>query len=190
MDYPHLPFPSEQAWEAWLQKNGSISQGIWMKLAKKQSGIPSLSYTEALDVALCHGWIDGQKQKLDDLYWLQKFTPRRPRSGWSKVNCGKVEALIAAGRMQPTGFKEIEAAKADGRWDNAYHSQSSAEIPTDFAEALATSPKAKAFFETLKKSDRYPFLYRIQTTKRPENRARKIAEYVAMLESGKTFRLI
>jgi len=180
-DYSTLTFASPSDWEKWLTHHHGSINGVWLKLAKKDSGIPTVTYAEALEVALCWGWIDGQKQKFDDTYWLQKFTPRRARSGWSKVNCGKVERLITSGHMQPAGLKEVEAAKADDRWDNAYSSQSTALVPEDFAEALAKSPTAEAFF---------PFLYRIQTTKKPENRAVKIAKYIEMLERGELFHLI
>ncbi|WP_212830933.1 YdeI family protein [Catellatospora sp. TT07R-123] len=177
-----IEFPSAEAFEQWVVTHGDV-QGLWLKLAK---GVPgALNYAQALDVALCHGWIDGQKRALDEAYWLQKFTPRRARSPWSKVNRAKVEALIAAGRMRPGGQAEVDRAKGDGRWDAAYDSPRTAEVPADLAEALAADPAAAAFFATLNSTNRFSILYRVQEAKRPETRARRIAQYVAMCAEGR-----
>ena len=153
-----------------------------MKLAKKDSGIASVTYDEAVEAALCYGWIDGQKKGFDEQYWLQKFTPRGPKSIWSKINTVKAEKLIASGEMKLSGLKAIEAAKNDGRWDAAYESQKNISIPEDFQVALDKNKKAKAFFATLKSSERYSFLFRIHTAKKPETRAKRIQQFVEMLE--------
>ena len=172
--------------DAWLLENGAESDGIWLKFAKKASGISSVVYAEALEVALCHGWIDGQARRLDDEHYLQRFTPRRARSKWSKRNRGIAEELIAQGRMHPAGLAEVERARADGRWDEAYESATTATVPDDFAQALAARPEALEFFESLGSTKRYSFLYRIRDAKRPETRARRIAQYVELLAQGKT----
>jgi uncharacterized protein YdeI (YjbR/CyaY-like superfamily) len=185
-DLPVLPFESAEAWEAWLREEHERSPGVWLKLAKKGSGIASVTYDEALHAALCHGWIDGQKQSLDDEYWLQKFTPRRGRSVWSKRNREKVAELIEAGRMQPAGLRQVELAKEDGRWEAAYDSPSTATVPEDFQRELDRNPAAAEFFGTLSSQNRYAILWRIQTAKKPETRARRIAELVAMLSARKT----
>ena len=185
-DYPILQFADSGAWEDWLRISHDTSDGVWLKIAKKASGINSVDYAGALEAALCYGWIDGQKRALDEQFWLQKFTPRRPRSVWSKVNCERVESLIAAGRMQPAGFREIESAKADGRWEAAYHSQSTAAVPDDLQAALNANPEAKAFFATISRGNRYAILYRIQDAKRPETRARRIEQFVQMLAEHRT----
>jgi uncharacterized protein YdeI (YjbR/CyaY-like superfamily) len=182
---PVLAFESAEAWDAWLAEHHAASPGIWLKIAKKGAGIPSVDYSQALDVALCHGWIDGQKGGHDDRYWLQRFTPRTPASKWSRHNTQRVEALMRAGRMRPAGLREVERAKADGRWDAAYHSQSTATVPEDLAAALAQDERASAFFATLDSANRYAILYRIADAKRPETRARRIATYVAMLAEHK-----
>lgn len=181
-----LQFADLTSWEKWLEQNAD-SPGIWMKIAKKGAEEETIGYPEALEGALAFGWIDGQKKGLDDNHWLQRFTPRRPNGIWSKINTEKAEALIGAGRMRPAGLKEVERAKSDGRWQSAYRGQSTIEIPDDFAEALSTNAKASAFFEGLSKTKRYPFLFRIQNVKKPETRARKIADFVKMLEQGKSF---
>jgi uncharacterized protein YdeI (YjbR/CyaY-like superfamily) len=178
---PILPFATWQDWEAWLAEHHTDTEGIWLKIAKKETGIASVSYAEALDSALCYGWIDGQKASFDDQYWLQKFTPRRSKSMWSKVNCGKVTALIDAGRMQPAGLRQIELAKADGRWDAAYSSQSKIAIPDDFQHALDNNQPAQDFFNTLNSANRYAVLYRIQTAKKPETRTARIQKLIEML---------
>ena len=185
-DYPVLFFADPGAWEEWLDANHPDASGVWLKFAKKGTGIDSLNYAGALEVALCYGWIDGQSKRIDDVYYLQKFTPRRSRSKWSKVNRDKVAALIAAGRMQPAGQAEIDRAKADGRWDAAYDPPSKATVPDDLQVALAANPAAAAFFATLKGSNRYGILFRLQDAKRPETRARRIATFVDMLSRGET----
>jgi uncharacterized protein YdeI (YjbR/CyaY-like superfamily) len=179
---PILPFASPREWEAWLDEHHRTSKGLWLKIAKKGSGIDSLDYAEALDVALCHGWIDGQKAPFDDTYWLQRFTPRGPRSKWSKVNVDKALALIESGRMKPAGLAAIEQAQGDGRWEQAYDSQSKATVPEDLQRELDRNPEAAEFFATLNSVNRYAVLYRIHEAKKPETRARRIEKFVAMLE--------
>jgi len=183
-DLPVLFFTDQPEWEQWLAEHFTEPNGVWLKFAKKGSGIVSLSYDPALNVALCYGWIDGQTKSLDETYYLQKFTPRRPKSTWSKRNVGIVEQLIKEGKMQPAGQAAIDAAKADGRWDLAYDSASNMTMPKDLQVALDANPKAKAFYETLNKTNNYSILWRIQTAKRPETRAARIEELVAMLERG------
>lgn len=183
---PVLSFHGAAAMEAWLEREGAASAGFWLRLFKKGSGVASVTRDEAIDAALAFGWIDGQLDRYDEASWLIRFTPRKPRGKWSQVNVGRVEALAAAGRIRPAGLAEIEAAKADGRWAAAYAPQSRAEVPPDLAAALAASPAASAFFATLKGANRYAVLYRIGAAKKPETRARKIAEFVAMLERGET----
>jgi len=185
LDLPVLPFPSDRAWEAWLAKNHAASPGIWLKFAKKGSGIPSVYYPQALEVALCYGWIDGQLKSLDERYYLQRFTPRRPKSKWSKINCTKATGLIDAGRMKPAGLRQVEAARADGRWDSAYGSPSTITVPPDLRAALEKNPKAKAFFATLTGRNRYAILYRLYDAKRPETRAKRIAQFIEMLSAEK-----
>lgn len=182
MELPILPFPNKKKWAEWLAREHDKSAGMWLKIAKKDTGIASLTYEEALDVALCYGWIDGQKKGFDDQYWLQKFTPRGPRSIWSKINTEKVERLIASGEMKPAGLKAIELAKQDGRWDAAYASQKNISIPEDFQAALNKNRKAKEFYATLNSVNRYAILFRIHNAKKPETRARKIREFIEMLE--------
>lgn len=174
-------FETQQAWEGWLADNHNREPGVWVKFAKKDSGIASMNYQQAMEGALIYGWIDGQSKSVDGQYWLQKFTPRRPKSSWSKINCEKAEALIAAGRMQPAGMEQVERAKADGRWDAAYDSPSNIGVPDDFQAALDQNPAAKEFFSTLNGSNRYAVLYRIQTAKKPETRAARIQKLVEML---------
>jgi uncharacterized protein YdeI (YjbR/CyaY-like superfamily) len=183
-EFPIKPFPSKTKWAEWLAKQHDKSAGVWLKLAKKDSGIPSVTYEEALDVALCYGWIDGQKKSFDDKYWLQKFTPRGPKSIWSKINTEKAERLIAAGEMQLAGLKAVEDAKKDGRWEAAYASQKNITVPEDFQAALEKNKKAKASFAKLKSSERYSVLFRIHNAKKPETRARRIQQFVEMLERG------
>jgi uncharacterized protein YdeI (YjbR/CyaY-like superfamily) len=181
---PVLPFASKAAWGEWLAANHATSKGVWLKLAKAGSGIPSVTYAEAVDVALCHGWIDGQKDAYDQAWWLQRFTPRTPRSKWSKINCAKVEALMAAGEMRPAGLTEVEQARADGRWAAAYDSPRTATVPEDLAAALDANPEAAAFFATLKGTSRYAVLFRIHDAKRPATRAKRIEQFVEMLARG------
>ena len=183
-DLPIKPFASKTKWTAWLAKQHEKSAGVWLKLAKKDSGIPSVTYEEALDVALCYGWIDGQKKGFDDQYWLQKFTPRGPKSIWSKINTEKVERLIVRGDMQPAGLAAIEAAKQDGRWEAAYASQKNITVPEDFQSALEKNQKAKAAFAGLKSAERYSFLFRLHHAKKPETRAKHIQKFVELLEKG------
>jgi uncharacterized protein YdeI (YjbR/CyaY-like superfamily) len=181
---PILSFPSLKEWEEWLAENHRTSKGLWLRIAKKGSQAPTASYAEALEGALCHGWIDGQKAPLDEEFWLQKFTPRGPRSKWSRINREKAAALAESGRMQPAGHAEIERAKADGRWEAAYESQSKATVPEDLQKELDASPDAAAFFATLESYNRYAILYRIQEAKRPETRAKRIEKFVGMLKRG------
>jgi uncharacterized protein YdeI (YjbR/CyaY-like superfamily) len=182
-----LPFESKKKFAEWLAKNHDKSAGLWLKIAKKAAGISTVTYLEALDVALCYGWIDGQKGSFDEQYFLQKFTPRRPKSTWSKINVEKVAGLIASGEMKPSGLKAVEAAKQDGRWDAAYASQKNIVVPADFQSALNKNKKAKAFFETLTGSRRYSFLFRIETAKKAETREKRIRQFVEMLAKGETF---
>jgi uncharacterized protein YdeI (YjbR/CyaY-like superfamily) len=185
-EHPVVFFPTAAAMEAWLEENHALSDGVWLQIAKKASGIQSVVFAEALEVALCYGWIDGQARSLDDDHYLQRFTPRRVRSTWSKRNRDKAERLIAEGRMRPPGLMEVERARADGRWDSAYDSATTATVPDDFRLALEREPAAREFFESLSKTGRFPFLYRIGNAKRPETRAKRIAEYVELLREGKT----
>jgi uncharacterized protein YdeI (YjbR/CyaY-like superfamily) len=185
-DLEILFFESAADWETWLTRYHADSPGVWLKIAKKGSGRPSVSYADALDVALCFGWIDGQKGRGDDQHWLQRFTPRKPGSRWSKINTEKAAGLIDAGRMHATGLREVEKARADGRWQAAYAGQGSITVPADLAEALAANEAAREFFATISSVNRYAILYRIGSVKRPETRARKIAQYVAMLAEHKT----
>lgn len=186
-DSPIIPFETPQTWADWLEAHPVAPAGIWLKLAKAGSGIPSITYAEALDVALCYGWIDSQKKGFDAPFWLQKFTPRRPGSIWSKVNREKAEVLIVSGAMKPSGLREVEAAKLDGRWESAYDSQSNMLVPADFQAALDQNAAAQAFFVTLNSANRYAFLFRIQTAKKAETRARNIAKFIEMLASGEKF---
>ncbi|MFR9799582.1 YdeI/OmpD-associated family protein [Streptomyces sp. MS06] len=183
-DLETVAFASAEAFEAWLGENHAASPGIWLKLRKKGPGITALDYAQALDVALCYGWIDGQKAKVDDEWWLQRFTPRKPRSKWSKVNREKAAALVEQGRMRPPGQAEVDRAKADGRWEAAYDGARTVTVPDDLAAALSAEPAAAAFFETLDRQNRYSILYWIHDAKRAETRARRIEKYVAMLVKG------
>lgn len=185
-EQPVLSFATPGELEAWLGEHAEDSDGIWLKFAKKGSGIRSVVYPEALETALCHGWIDGQVKRLDEDHYLQRFTPRRARSKWSKRNRKMAERLIAEGRMRPAGLAEVERAQRDGRWEEAYDSPSTATVPADFQAALDAEPAAAEFFSGLGSTKRYPFLYRIQDAKRPETRAKRIAEYVELLRAGRT----
>lgn len=189
-DQPIIAFENAAAFRRWLDRNHATHQGIWMKLAKKDSGIASVTYAEALDEALCYGWIDGQKNRFDAKEWLQKFTRRGPRSVWSKINVGHIERLTAEGRIQASGLAVVEAAKADGRWDQAYHSSRTAEMPADFMDALAKDSKARTFFDSLDRANRFAISFRLQTAKKTETRARKIDEFIAMLKRGETIHLM
>ena len=179
---PTRLFATGAAWSAWLEKNHRKSAGLWLRLAKKGSGLRSVTYGEAIEIALCYGWIDGQKRGESEQAWLQRFLPRAARSIWSKINREKAVALIASGRMKGAGLQAIEAAKDAGSWDAAYDSPKAATVPEDFQAALDASPKAREFFQTLDGANRYAVLFRIQTVKRAETRARKIREFVEMLE--------
>lgn len=183
-DLPILPFESKKRFADWLAENHDKSAGLWLKIAKKATGIHTVTYAEALDMALCYGWIDGQKGSFDEQYFLQKFTPRRAKSIWSRINVEHVERLIASGEMKPAGLRAVEAAKQDGRWDAAYASQKNMEVPADFQSALNRNKKARAFFETLTGSRRYAFLFRIETAKKAETREKRIRQFVEMLERG------
>lgn len=183
-ELPILPFASVSSWERWLSEHHAHAAGVWIQLAKKASGIASVTYDEALDVALCYGWIDGQRKSDDDQYFLQKFTLRRQRSLWSKRNIEKVAALTAAGRMQPPGLAEVEAARQDGRWAAAYDSPKNMVVPEDFLEALRENAPARACFDTLSRSNVYAIAWRLQTAKKPETRKRRFDALLAMLESG------
>jgi uncharacterized protein YdeI (YjbR/CyaY-like superfamily) len=179
-------FKNAKAFETWLKKHHASSDGLWLQIAKRGAAEPSVTYAEAVEIALCWGWIDGQKKGLDDQHFLQRFTPRRARSVWSKVNVEKVAALIAAGRMQAPGLAQVEAAKADGRWARAYDGARTSVVPDDLLAALDAKPPAKAFFASINASNRYAVLWRIQTAVKPETRARRIAQLVAMLARGET----
>lgn len=182
-------FKSAKAFEVWLKKNHAASGGLWLGIAKRGANEPSVTYPEAVEVALCWGWIDGQKKSLDDQHYLQRFTPRRARSVWSKINVEKVQALIEAGRMQPAGQAQIDAAKADGRWERAYDGARTSTVPEDLQAALEAEPAAKAFFATINASNRYAILWRIQTAAKAETRARRIEQLVAMLARGETIHI-
>lgn len=182
-----LSFRSPAEFRKWLAENHDKSDGIWLRIFKKNSQTASVTYAEALDEALCFGWIDGQKQKHDDQSWLQKFTRRRARSGWSKINTEHAERLIKAGRMKAPGQAEVEAAKKDGRWKAAYDSPSNTSFPEDFLAAVGKDPKAKAFFDSLNKANRYAISYRLQTAKKPETRQKRMKMILAMLASGEAF---
>ncbi|MGN6664924.1 MAG: YdeI/OmpD-associated family protein [Solirubrobacterales bacterium] len=179
----HL-FAGPSQLEAWLEENHDSSQGLWLKIAKKGAREPSVTYAEALELALCFGWIDSQKRGFDDQHFLQRFTPRRPRGRWSRINREKAEALIEAGRMRPTGLAEVEAAKADGRWEAAYEGQRTAQVPPDLRRALDASPAAAEFFAGLDSANRYAIVYRLNDAKKPETRERRLRKFLAMLERG------
>jgi uncharacterized protein YdeI (YjbR/CyaY-like superfamily) len=179
-------FESAAEWADWLDKNHGLCDGLWLRLAKKSAPLQSVTYAEALEEALCYGWIDGQRKSHDEESFLQKFTPRRSRSIWSQVNRKKALALIENGRMKPAGLREIEKAQADGRWEAAYAPATTAQVPEDLQLALDANPAAQAFFATFKSNNRYAILFRLQTVKRAETRARKIEQFVAMLEKGET----
>jgi uncharacterized protein YdeI (YjbR/CyaY-like superfamily) len=185
-DLPALEFADRIAWERWLEANHESSPGVWLKLAKKGAGAATITKPEALEEAIRYGWIDGQLRRHDDTFWLQRFTPRGPRSKWSEINRRTATELLKQGRMRPAGAAQVEAAKNDGRWDAAYAPQSTVTVPDDFRDALDANPKANEFFATLKSSERYSFLYRIHDAKRPETRARRIRDYVSMLADHKT----
>jgi uncharacterized protein YdeI (YjbR/CyaY-like superfamily) len=178
-------FDGPEAFEAWLDAHGGEAPEVWIKMAKKHTGVASLDWARAVEVALCFGWIDGKAQRIDDDWYLQRFTPRRPKSTWSKINRQKVEALTAAGRMRPGGLAEVERAKADGRWDAAYDSMTTATVPEDLARALEDRGLSDTF-AGLDSRNRYAILHQVQTATKPETRARRIAKYVEMLAAGRT----
>lgn len=182
-----ISFKTAREWQKWLAKNHARSAGIWLRIAKKSSGEPSVNYAEALDEALCYGWIDSQKRAYDKSSWLQKFSQRKAGSGWSEINTKHAERLTKAGKMKPAGLKQIRAAKQDGRWKRAYASPSSARPPVDFLKELEKNKKAKAFFETLEKRNRYAIVYRLQTAKKAETRAKRMKTILAMLAKGEKF---
>jgi uncharacterized protein YdeI (YjbR/CyaY-like superfamily) len=185
-DLPIIAFKSQPPWEAWLASQPENSRGLWLKLAKKSSGIASVSRQEAIDAALCHGWIDGQLDAFDNEFWLIRFTPRQSTSKWSEKNRARALELIKLKRIQPAGLREIDRAKKDGRWDAAYAPQSTAEVPEDLHAALSKNEGAKSFFETLDGANRFAILYRVHDAKKPETRAARIEKFVAMLAEGKT----
>ncbi|SER52454.1 Uncharacterized conserved protein YdeI, YjbR/CyaY-like superfamily, DUF1801 family [Lentzea xinjiangensis] len=178
-------FEDPAQFDTWLHENGKTETELWIKYAKKGSGLKSITYDEALDIALCHGWIDGLVRSVDDTYYSQRWTPRKPRSKWSKRNCAKVEKLVAEGRMLPAGLAEVERAKADGRWDAAYAGPATIEVPDDLQEALRANPAAAAVFQTLNSQNRYAILLRVHDAKRPETRRKRIAQFVGMLAEGR-----
>lgn len=184
-DLPIIGFASQQDFERWLESEHDSSPGIWLKIAKKNTGIPTVNYDQALDAALCFGWIDGQKGAFDDQYWLQRFTPRKARSKWSQVNCKRAAELTELGLMRPSGLAEMTRAKSDGRWDAAYESQKTAVVPPDLAAALAADPAAEKFFATLDSRNRYAILYRVSDAKKPETRAARIEKFVTMMRENK-----
>jgi len=184
-DLPVLEFGSQASWREWLEENHSSSEGVWIKLAKKGSGIETVTYQEAVEVALCYGWIDGLVNKVDASYYKQRFTPRRAKSKWSKINRDKAIALIESGAMRPAGLAEVERAKTDGRWDAAYDPPSKMAVPDDLQRELDRNPVARDFFATLDSQNRYAILYRLHDSKRPETRARHVATFIEMLNERK-----
>lgn len=183
-ELPIVLFAGPPQLEAWLEENHASSQGLWLKIAKKGAGETSVTYAEALELALAFGWIDSQKRGHDERFFLQRFTPRRPRGRWSRINREKAEALIAAGKMRPTGLAEVEAAKADGRWEAAYEGQRTAQVPPDLQRELDANPAAAKFFAGLDSANRYAVIYRLNDAKKPETRERRLRKFVAMLERG------
>ncbi len=179
-----LPFADATAWELWLAENHTDAPGLWLKLAKRASGIASVTYAEAVEVALCFGWIDSQKAGWDELWFLQRFTPRRPRSRWSRANRDKAQELEGAGRLREAGAREVALARADGRWEAAYAGQGSAEVPEDLRRELDKDPQARRFFESLESHNRYAIVYRIEEARRPETRARRVERFMEMLRAG------
>jgi uncharacterized protein YdeI (YjbR/CyaY-like superfamily) len=185
-DLPVEEFASAKTWERWLARHHATAPGLWLKIAKKGSGVVTVDITDAIEVALCYGWIDGLRHGHDATYFRQRFTPRKPRSKWSQINRDRVEALIAAGRMRPAGQAQVDAAKADGRWDAAYAGSRTIEVPDDLMKALRRNAEARRAFAALDSANRYAILFRIHDAKRPETRARRIEQFVTMLEEGRT----
>ncbi len=185
VNFKIIAFKSAGEWEKWLAKHHAVSPGLWLKLFKKSSGKETVNYGQALEGALCYGWIDGQKAPFDDKAWLQKFTPRRPKSVWSKNNTAHAKRLIQEGRMKPAGLQEIEAAKKDGRWAKAYHPQSQATLPEDFLREVNKNEKAQAFLKTLNRVNVYAIIYRLHSAKKPETRQKRLKQFIEMLSNGK-----
>lgn len=182
---PVKAFKTQKAFETWLSKNYRKQEGIFLRIYKKASGIPTIDYVQALDVALCYGWIDGIKKSYDDVSFIQKFTPRRPKSIWSKINVGHVARLTAEEKMQPPGIAEVERAKADGRWEKAYEAQRDMQVPEDFLKEISKNKKALAFFENLNRVNKYAIAFRLHTAKKPETREKRFKEFVQMMKEGK-----
>lgn len=182
-DLPVKSFRTAAAFDKWLATHAG-TPGVWLKIAKKDTGIASVTHPQAIEVALCHGWIDGLRRGLDETWFLQRFTPRKPRSLWSRINVDKVARLVAEGRMRPAGLREVEAAKADGRWDAAYEGAARMQVPPELATALARNRKARAFFETLDRTNRYAFCFRVATAMKPETKRARVERFVAMLGRG------
>jgi uncharacterized protein YdeI (YjbR/CyaY-like superfamily) len=183
-ELPVLTFPGPDELEAWLEEHHASSSGIWLRIAKKGEAEATATYAEGVELALCFGWIDSQRRGLDERYFLQRFTPRRPRGRWSRINRGKVETLIAAGKMRPAGLAEVEAAKADGRWEAAYEGQRTAEVPLDLRRELDANPAAREFFARLDSANRYAIIYRLGEAKKTETRERRLRKFIGMLERG------
>jgi uncharacterized protein YdeI (YjbR/CyaY-like superfamily) len=183
---PTLAFSSPEAWERWLEEHHGAAEGVWIKMGKKQAGVESVRYPEVLECALCFGWIDGRREALDERHFLQRFTPRRPRSRWSRINRDTAERLITERRMRPAGLAEVERARGDGRWEAAYEGQRRIAVPEDLQRELDARPSARAFFAELSSQNRYAILYRLQDARRPQTRARRLTQFVAMLEAGET----
>jgi uncharacterized protein YdeI (YjbR/CyaY-like superfamily) len=183
---PIVELPDQQAWSEWLEEHGESASGVWLKIAKKGAPRTTVNHPQALETAICHGWIDARRNRLDEHFFLQRFTPRGPRSKWSQVNREKAEQLIAEGRMRSAGLRAVQAAQADGRWDDAYPAQSQAPVPEDLQAALDAQPQAKAFFETLTGTRRYAFLYRLHHVKEPQRRQQRIAHYIELLSARQT----
>jgi uncharacterized protein YdeI (YjbR/CyaY-like superfamily) len=183
---PTIDFASAAEWEDWLERNHAVAAGVWVRIARSDAGVESVRYPEVLESALCFGWIDGRREALDEHRFLQRFTPRRARSRWSRINREKAQRLIADGRMRPAGLAQVQRAKADGRWEAAYAGHSASRVPDDLRRELDARPDAGAFFAQLDSQNRYAILYRLEDAKRPETRARRLAKFVAMLEAGET----
>ena len=189
VEQPIIPFASPLHWEQWLEQNHAVSNGIWLQMFKKDSGIASVNYAQALDIALCYGWIDGQSKSIDELSYMQRFTPRRPKSIWSKRNIEHIARLTTEGRMKPAGIKQAETAKADGRWEQAYDSPANMVLPDDFVAELSRNKKASDFYESLNKTNKYAICWRIQTAKRQETREKRIKEILEMLDRKEKFHM-
>ncbi len=188
-DLPVIPFSTSSEWEQWLEQNHAVSKGIWLQMYKKGSGVVSVNYAQALDVALCYGWIDGQLKSIDELSYMQRFTPRRLRSIWSKRNIEHIARLTNEGRMKPAGLKEAEAAKADGRWEQAYDSPANMNLPDDFIAELSKNKSAYEFYESLSKTNKYAICWKIQTAKQSETRQKRITEILEMLVRKEKFHM-